>query len=578
VYLSKVKEAAREVSVPSLRPDSSAPVAAIERGRGAFARGAWRAAFTELSRADSLRPLDADDLALLAGAAHLLGDTAESAAAWERAHRAALDAGDARAAARAAFWLSLGLLVRRNVAHASGWMARGLRVLDEGAEVLDNCVERGYLRFTEALRHAVERNAVAAERTFAEAAAIGSRFDDRNLVALARHAQGRALIFAGEPARGAFLLDETLIALESGEVAALFVGDIYCSAIDACREMYDLTRAAEWTAALDRWCESQSDQIVYRGMCSIHRAEIVRLRGEWNSAAQELDRAREWFARQPAHFGVGLVWYEIGEIHRLRGAFDDADAAFRKSSRAGYDPQPGLSLLRLAQGKAGVAKASIRRAVDESDLWPIRSRRLPALVEIALAAGDIDLARQAAAELSELAGAVGAPLLGAASSFANGSIALARGDARSALTALRAAATISQAINAPYDAARARVLIGVACRSLGDHEAADLELDAAREEFQQLGARPDVARVDALRRGTPSAGGLTSRETEVLRHIAKGETNRAIALALRISEKTVARHVSNIFLKLNVSNRAAATAFAHEQGVVPQRASTAPTT
>ncbi|HVE32567.1 MAG TPA: LuxR C-terminal-related transcriptional regulator [Gemmatimonadaceae bacterium] len=560
----------------TLRPESSSLVAAVERGRDAFARGAWRAAFTELSAADSLGPLDCDDLALLAGAAHLLGETSASAAAWERAHRAALDAGDARGAARATFWLSLGLLVRRNIAHATGWMARGVRVLDEAAadsEVLHDCVERGYLRFTEALRHAVERDAVAAERTFADAAAIGARFDDRNLVALARHAQGRALIFSGDPARGATLLDETLIALESGEVAALFVGDIYCSAVDACREMYDLTRAAEWTAALDRWCESQSDQIVYRGMCAIHRAEIVRLRGEWNDAAAELDRAREWFARQPAHFGVGLAWYEIGEIHRLRGAFDDADAAYRMSSRAGYDPQPGLSLLRLAQGKATAAKASIRRAVDEAELWPIRSRRLPALVEIALAAGDVDLARQGAGELAELARAIGAPLLGAASSFANGAVALADGDPRSALTALRAAATISQAVNVPYDVARARVLVAVACRALGDDEAAELELDAAREQFQQLGARPDVARVDALRRGSPSvAGGLTSRETEVLRHIAKGETNRAIASALRISEKTVARHVSNIFLKLNVPNRAAATAFAHERGVVPSAA------
>ena len=567
-----MREAGREGSVSTLRPGASSPVAAVERGREAFASGAWRTAFTELSRADSLRPLGAGDLALLAGAAHLLGDSSESAAAWERAHRAALDAGDARGAARAAFWLALGLLVRRNVAHAAGWIARGIRVLDESAEgdeVLRDCVERGYLRFTEALRHAVERNAGAAARTFGEAAAIAVRFDDRNLMALARHAEGRALIFSGETARGATLLDETLIALESGEVAPLFVGDIYCSAIDACREMYDLTRAAEWTAALDRWCETQRDEIVYRGMCAIHRAEIVRLRGEWNGAAQELDRAREWFAHQPAHFGIGVAWYEIGEIHRLRGELDSADAAYLKSSRAGHDPQPGLSLLRLAQGKTAAAKAGIRRAVDETDLWPIRSRRLPALVEIALAAGDIDLAKQAAAELSELAGVVGAPLLAAAASLANGSIALAEGDARAALSTLRAAASISQAIDAPYDAARARVLIGVACRTLGDDEAARLELDAARAVFERLGARADVARVDGMRgRARGGAGGLTSRETEVLRHIAKGETNRAIASALRISEKTVARHVSNIFLKLDVPNRAAATAFAHEHGVM----------
>jgi DNA-binding CsgD family transcriptional regulator len=562
-----VREAAREGAVATLHPESSSLVAAIERGREAFANGAWRLAFTELSRADSLHTLGPSDLARLAGAAHLLGEAQESAAAWERAYRAAFDGGDQLAAARAAFWLSLGLLVRRDVAHAAGWTARGARLLDDGSH---DCVERGYLRFTEALRHAVERNPTAAERMFGEAVAIAVRFDDRNLMALARHAQGRALIFSGDPARGATLLDETLVAVESGEVAALFVGDIYCSAIDACHEMYDHSRAAEWTSALDRWCETQRDPIVYRGICAIHRAEIVRLRGEWQSAAEELERAREWFARQPTHFAIGAACYEIAEIHRLRGAFDAAEAGYRESSRAGHDPQPGLSLLRLAQGKSAAAKAGIRRAVDETELWPIRSRRLPALAEIALSAGDIDLAKQAAAELSELAAAVRAPLLGAAAAYANGSIALADGDPRGALTALRAAAAIWQALNDPHDAARARVLIGVCCRTLGDAEACDLELDAARDVFEQLGARPDVARVDALRRDARSsgAGGLTAREVQVLRHIAKGETNRAIAAALRISEKTVARHVSNIFLKLNVANRAAATSFAHEQGIV----------
>ncbi|HEY6826516.1 MAG TPA: LuxR C-terminal-related transcriptional regulator, partial [Gemmatimonadaceae bacterium] len=355
-----------------------------------------------------------------------------------------------------------------------------------------------------------------------------------------------------------------------GEVGPLFVGDIYCSVIGACREMYDVSRATEWTEALDRWCQSQPDAIAYRGPCAIYRAEIIRLHGDWTTAAAELDRANEWIAQQPANLGTGLAWYEIGEIHRLRGALGDAEDAFKRSSRAGFDPQPGLALLRLTQGKTSAALASIRRAVDEARGWPVRSRRLPALVEIALAVGDVDSARAAAAELTEIAATARTPLIGAIASHAAGSVALAAGDARLALASLRHAMTLWQALEAPYDCARARVLVGVACRMLGDEEGAALELDAAHEVFGALGARLDAARVDHLRGASErtGAGALTRREIEVLRRIAKGDTNRAIAAALRISEKTVARHVSNIFVKINVSTRAAATNFAHQQGLV----------
>ena len=553
--------------VATVRTDSPSPVAALERGGEAFERGAWREAFALLSAADSAGPVDAQSLTRLATAAYLIGQFDESARAWEQAHHAALEAGHAEAAAQAAFWLALGLIFRHDVARGSGWIARAVRVLDDcGAD----CVQRGYLHFAEAMRAVVEGDGEAAHRGFADAVAIAARFDDRSLLAMARHAQGRSFIYRGDAARGATLLDETLIAIESGEVAPLFVGDIYCSAISACREMYDLSRAGEWTQALDRWCESQPEAIAYRGPCAIHRAEIVRLRGDWESADAELERAYEWFEQRPAQIGIGVAWYEIGELRRLRGEFDEADDAFRKASRAGFDPQPGLALLRLAQGKTSTAMASIRRSADEANGWPIRSRRLPALIEIALASNDIDSAKAAAGELAEIAESVQTPLIRAIAAHTAGSVALAEGDARLALRSLRDAVRIWSALQTPYDAARARVLVGLACRMLGDDEAATLELDAAREVFLALGARPDAARVDALRgdAARTGAGALTRREIEVLRRIAKGDTNRAIAAALHISEKTVARHVSNIFVKANVANRAAATTFAHKHGLV----------
>jgi DNA-binding CsgD family transcriptional regulator len=554
-------------SVPTRRSSSDSIVSALDRGREAFERGAWREAFTLLSAAEREGPVDGNTLTRLASAAHLVGQIEESARAWERAHHAALEAGDVPAAAQAAFWVSLRLIFRRDAARGTGWIARAVRMLDDCDA---DCVQRGYLRFAEAMRAVVEGNGEDAERGFGESAAIAARFGDRSLSAMARHAQGRALIYRGESARGAALLDETLVAIESGEVEPLFVGDIYCSAIAACREMYDLSRASEWTHALDRWCEAQPEAIAYRGPCAIHRAEIVRLHGDWESAALELERAHEWFEQRPAQLGIGVAWYEIAELHRLRGAFDAADDAYRKASRGGFDPQPGLALLRLAQGKTSTAMASIRRSVDEARGWPIRSRHLPALIEVALAANDIDSATTAAAELARIADSVQTPLIRAIASHMAGWVALASNDARLALANLREAVTIWSGLQAPYETARARVLVGLACRMLGDDETATLELDAAREVFVALGARPDALRVEALvDGGSPSpAGALTQREIQVLRLIAKGETNRAIASALRISEKTVARHVSNIFVKTSVSNRAAATSFAHDHGLV----------
>ena len=556
-------------SVPTRRP-APAPdsvVTTLDRGREAFERGAWREAFTLLSAAERGGAVDGQDLTRLASAAYLIGQFDESARAWEGAHRAALEANDPKAAAQAAFWLALGLIFRRDVARGAGWIARAVRILDDcGAD----CVQRGYLRFAEAMRAVVEGDGEAAEHGFAESAAMATRFGDRSLMAMARHAQGRALIYRGDSAQGGTLLDETLVAIESGEVAPLFVGDIYCSAIAACREMYDLSRASEWTHALDRWCESQPEAIAYRGPCAIHRAEIVRLHGDWQSAGVELERAYEWFEQRPAQLGIGVAWYEIAELHRLRGAYDAADEGFRKASRAGFDPQPGLALLRLAQGKTATAMASIRRSADEARGWPVRSRRLPALIEIALAANDIDSAGVAAAELAEIADSVQTPLIRAIASHTNGWVALASNDAHRALASLRDAVAIWSALQAPYDAARARVLVGLACRVLGDDETAALELEAAHEVFVALGARPDRARVEALLGDVArsGAGALTQREIQVLRRIAKGDTNRAIAAGLRISEKTVARHVSNIFVKIDVSNRAAATSFAHEHGLV----------
>ncbi len=539
----------------------------LDRGREAFGRRAWEEAFTHLSAADQECVLEAEDLERLATAAYLLGRDAECRDLWARAHHRHLGRGDRERAARCAFWLAVGLFEKGEPAQGSGWIARSRRLLGDGGI---DCVEQGYLLLPAALRSIDEGDNAAANDTFGRAAEIGERFGDSDLVALARHGQGRALIRLGRPAEGVALLDEAMVAVTAGEVSPIVAGDVYCGVISGCQEIFDWRRAQEWTTALDRWCDAQPDLVAYRGQCLVRRAEILQLRGAWPDALGEARRACERLSRPSGQPGIGAAFYQQGELHRLRGDFAAAEEAYRRVSESGRRPEPGLARLRLAQGQTATAATAIRRALDESPDRRTRSRLLPAAVEIELAAGDARAARAAAEELSTIAGERGAPFLSAASDQSTGAVLLAAGDARAALAALDRAAATWRELEVPYEAARVRVLVGLACRELGDERAAAMELDAARSVFQRLGAAPDVAEVERLTRAAPSgvAGGLTVREVQVLREVAAGRSNRAIAGELRISEKTVARHLSNIFVKLGLSNRAAATAYAYRHHLV----------
>ena len=540
---------------------------ALLAARESFDRHAWGDAYAGLSAADGSGVLASEDLERLAIAAQLLGRPDESAAAGARAHLEAIRAGDVERAVRCAIRLGMALMQRGEMAQAGGWLARAGSLIEETGY---DGVERGTLLIPQALQALMAGEPATALGIFEQVAAIAERFGDRDLMTIGRLGRGQSLIAMSDTARGVPLLDEAMAAVIAGEISPIVAGIVYCAVIEACQALFDLRRAQEWTTALNRWCESQPDLVPFRGNCLIYRAELLRFHGAWQDAADEAQRARDWLSTPPPDPAVGEALYQLAELDRLRGRFDSAEAAYREASSWGRLPEPGLALLRLAQSDIDAAAASIRRAFAEATDDLVRARLLEPQVEIALAAGDLVAARDAADRIAGLAEAFGAPLLRAMAARSDGAVRLAAGDVDGALGVLRRAWDTWRELVAPYEAARVRILVGRACLELGDLDGAALEFEAARDVFERLGAIPDLARLEreSGERIPERAGGLSPREVEVLRLVAAGNTNRAIAEGLSISERTVDRHVSNIFTKLDVSTRAAATAFAYEHDLV----------
>ncbi len=523
--------------------------------------------FESLRAAQASRSLSADELETLAITAHLLAREDVASAGLEAAHEAFLEAGRLLDAVRMVVWLTLSHMDRGDVARASGWLARAGRLL-EGAD--RDCAEWGYLQIPHGLQLLGAGNVDGAGTAFAGVVQCGERFGDADLVTLGRLGSGQVLIQQGYRDAGIALLDEVMLAVAMGDVSILVAGTVYCAVIETCHAAFDVRRAQEWTEALSAWCEEHPDALAFRGRCLTYRSAIMRLHGEWPDALEEVRRAEALLSREPVHPAVGASLYERAELERLRGDFPAAEDAYRQASQWGRHPEPGLSLLRFAQGRLDAAASSIRRALQEAAGTESRMRLLPAYVEIMLTCGDPAAAGLAAEELTEAAERLDVGLLRASAAQADGQVRLASGDVAGALPALRRAWSEWNDLNAPYEAARVRVLIARCCAASGDHDSAEIEEDVARSVFARLGATPDL---ESLRsgRGTWSPrddSGLTPREFEVLRLIARGLSNREIALELVISEKTVARHVSNILAKAGVPSRTAAVAYAHERRLV----------
>lgn len=543
-------------------------VAELKRGREAFGRQAWREAHEALTVADRSAPLGPADLELLATSAYMLGWEQEYMEVLERAYRAYLDSEEPLAAVRCAQWIAVKLAVRGELGQAGGWLGRAERLLErEGTDR----VERGYLLIPRIIEQEAEGELERAAATAAEAAAIGERFGDPDLFSVAAHAEGSALISLGRFREGLALLDLAMVAVLAGEVSPVSSGIVYCGAILACEEAHELRRAREWTTALTRWCEGQPDLVAFTGRCLVHRAQIMRMDGSWQEAIEEARRAAERCLKGENPVAAGEAHYQRAEVHRLRGEHPAAEEAYREASAQGWEPHPGLALLRLAQGKGKAAQAAIRRVLSEPRDTGKRAGLLPAYVEILVAVGDLQGAEEGCAELDSIAGWEEEPgALAALAAHSRGLVELTAGDPEAALAALRRAVELWQRFRTPYEVARTRELIGLACRDLGDEDTARLELEAARETFARLGAVTDLARIEgpAGLGNAVDSHGLSNRELEVLSMLCAGKTNREIAADLVLSVRTVDRHVSNLYAKLGVSSRAAATTYAHEHGLI----------
>lgn len=471
----------------------------LEGARGKLREHAWRDAFELLTRCDEIEPLGPADLEGMAEAAWWNARLDDCLAARERAFALYQEAGNTCRAAYVAI-----LLAKDNFATGRGsvgmaWIGRAERLL----EGVPECIETGHLERTRSVMAYEGRGDYEAALAHAERAIeIGTKLKDKDLIALAVFDKGRSLAAVSRVEEGMALMDEATVAAVSGELTPLTTGFIYCNMISTCEELSDFRRAADWTEASRRWCERQAIA-GFPGLCRVHRAGVIRLRGELIEAAAEAERACEEvapFNRSYAAEG----FYELGRIRLEMGALDDAEAAFRHAHELGRDPQPGMALLQLRRGRAGTAVAGLTRAAEEEKRELFLARLLPALVEVQIAAGELDGADRTAQRLQEIAETFGSPALVAEATGARARIALARGAAAEAAQAGRAALAIWSELEIPYEVGRCRVVLARAYEVLEDHDTSGLEMDAARSIFRSIGAVVEIESHDHEPRASSS--------------------------------------------------------------------------
>ncbi|WP_265519726.1 LuxR family transcriptional regulator [Nitratireductor luteus] len=521
-------------------------------------------------RADAEFDLAIGDLESLVWAAGISAQDRVMLAALERLYTHHCAGENHEECARAAFWCGLRNMLIGKVVLGSGWLQRAAKHAEQTSP---DCVQRGYLLLPQVHMHRAKGAYEVAIDVADKALAIGENGGDPDLIALAGSIKGGILFRLGRIDEGYIPIDEAMLLANSQRLSPIVSGVVYCEIVSSCCRVLEMVRAREWTAILTDWCRRNPQARAFNGVCQVHRAEVLQLEGNWNEAFEEAERATQGLSGTSEQTAMANAAYRRGEILRLRGELEKSDAEYRLAGEIGIDPQPGLALLRLAQGRRDEAVAAIRRALETAGDVPRKTALLPAGIEIFIACGDLDEAERLCGEMSDIAELFGTEILAHVADQGHGSLALARGEFGRAVAVQTRALRYWSEFGAPYLVARLRVDIARGCAGLGDSEAAGRELDAAEKIFRDLGAAPDLARIHEIRTvsKTARADNLTARERQVLSLVASGSTNREIAEKLRLSPKTVNRHVENIFGKLGVSSRAAAVAKALTTGSIDTR-------
>ncbi len=527
----------------------------------------WKEIYQRLSKADQQGDLGPDDLQMLGLAAYLTGHDVQSFEIMERAHIGYADLNQIREAVRSAFWLGLMLINVGETGRSSGWMARGERLLNQARS---DSAEKGLLMIPAALGALSGGQAGQAQSLFEEAVAIGEKFEDVDVMVLARLGLGQTLVRQGEVARGVKLLDETMVSLETEEVYPVVVGIVYCAVIETCRKIWDLGRAKEWTEALTRWCDINPEIVPFRGQCLVRRAEILQFHGEWDHALEGTAKACDLLTRPPGEPAAGEAYYRKAELHRLLGDFEAAEVCYQEAAKLSRNPQPGLAMLRMTQGKLGAAVTSIRNTLKETTDQIRLAELLPWAINIMVEGNHMEEATEAVQQLNEIAQDFDSPYLQAMAAHCKGGVFFAKGNYQFALEQLQKALKMWNWLHFPYESALTRELKGLVYREMNDIDNSEAELLAAQWNFEQLRAVPDFERVSRLlaKEKKYEIHGLTLREVQVLKMLAAGKSNKLMANALFISERTVDRHVSNIYQKLRVSSRVEAASFALKENLL----------
>lgn len=466
----------------------------IAVGRDALARHAWAEAYEALAAADRAGAMRGEGLELLARAAYWTARPDEAVEALERAYAAYLEEGDHSAAAMAAFRLAEQSGMRLSVAQAQGWAARATQLAEEDPA----WSVHGWLRWMQGLMSWFQADFETAVAHYDDALEFAAGNGDRDLAAMSLHDKGHALCLLGRVEEGLALLDECMATVVGGELDPAAAGYVYCGMIGVCSKLGDYGRASEWTESTLRWCERQSVP-AFPGVCRVHRAELLRLHGSLPEAEEQALAACEELPRYNLNSGLGPAHYEIGEVRRRLGDFAASEEAFARADGYGFSPQPGRSLLRLAEGNHEAAARGIGQALAQvGGDHCARVRLLTARAEIELAAGDVSAAAATSDELDALVEGFGATSLQAMAAGVRGAVLLHEGDPAGSIAFLQRARSAWREIDAPYEAAEVCVRLARAHGSIGDGEAAKAEVRSARETFEELGARPAAERAAEL--------------------------------------------------------------------------------